>query len=340
MLYSLEKMSDNMLMLVNQIFKDISFFNQQVTNLLALVGACYALRYSFTSFKQLGQGLLSIGSAFKAKSLIKNYGRWALITGPTSGVGKAFALNLAANGLNIVLVGRNEKQLNSLSKLLEVNHGVQTIIIMANLENFDDEMYKKFNNLSLEIDLGILINNAGLHYDYPQLFNQVDYKRVSDMCDVNVSSVAKMSHALLGGMMRRRRGLIVNMSSSAGILHSPMTSLYSSSKRFVDHFSQSLYHELKPHNIHVQSLTPMYINTKMTDYSSLLSSSAILCPSPERYVKSALLTLGNYPSNTGYFPHTLQAWIIQKLPTKLAVWGGHQFHRYLHNVGVKKFKKE
>ena len=58
-------------------------------------------------------------------------------------------------------------------RLLEVNHGVQTIIIMANLENFDDKMYKKFNNLSLEIDLGILINNAGLHYDYPQLFNQV-----------------------------------------------------------------------------------------------------------------------------------------------------------------------
>ena len=58
-------------------------------------------------------------------------------------------------------------------RLLEVNYGVQTIIIIANLENFDDEMYKKFNNLSLEIDLGILINNAGLHYHYPQLFNQV-----------------------------------------------------------------------------------------------------------------------------------------------------------------------
>jgi len=327
-------------MLVNQIFKDISFFNQQITNLLALVGACYALKYSFTSFKQLGQGILSIGSSFKAKSLIKSYGRWALITGSTSGIGKAFALNLASNGLNIVLVGRNKEQLNTLSKLLESNYGVQTIIITANLENFDDEMYKVFNKLSLEIDLGILINNAGLHYDYPQLFNQVNYKRVSDICEVNMSAVVNLSHAVLQGMVKRKKGLIVNMSSSAGILHSPMISLYSASKRFVDHFSQSLYHELAPHNVHVQSLTPMYINTKMTSYSSFLQNNAILCPSPERYVKSALLTLGNYPSNTGYFPHTLQAWIIEKLPTKVAVWGSHQFHRYLHKVGVKKFKKE
>ena len=75
---------------------------------------------------------------------------------------------------------------------------------------------------------------------------------------------------------------------------------------FLNHFSLALHEEMKPHNVHIQSLVPYYINTRMVAFSSLLRSSKIFVPTPETYVKHAMWTLGYYSVNTGYFPHTLQ----------------------------------
>lgn len=334
-------MSDTFSLFLSQLLKDFNGLSNQVTNVFALVGAFYALKYTSTTLSDFGCGLFSLRTKLFPKNFVKVYGRWAVVTGCTSGIGEAFSFELASKGLNIVLVGRDKAKLAKLASQIEVNYGVDVMTIQADLEKFDEEMWQLFNNLSLETDIGILINNAGLHYNYPKKFHNVDYARVSSITAVNVDAPMKLAHAILPGMVSRKRGLIVNMSSYAGCIHSPLISLYSASKACVDHFSQSLHYELRSSdNIFVQSLTPMYINTRMTEYSSLLNMSGIFTPTPHVYAKSAVFSFGRFVSNTGYFPHTLQTWIIGKLPNWFTVLAGHYLQKYLNREGLRREKEE
>lgn len=75
---------------------------------------------------------------------------------------------------------------------------------------------------------------------------------------------------------------------------------------FVSHFSNCLHAELKHHNVHVQSLEPSYISTRMIGFSKLLQISKFATPDVKSYVKGAVKSFGSFTSNTGYYPHTLQ----------------------------------
>jgi len=327
---------DSFRILFSQVQSDIRSLSTTITNVFAIVGACYALKLSLGAFGSSFKNLSSILQIFQSKNLVKTYGRWAIVTGPTSGIGKAFAMQLGSKGLNIVLVGRDHQKLDELSKVIETNYGVNVIIIEIDFNEFDEISWQKLYDLCLNMEVGILINNAGIHYKYPMPFHQVDYSRISSLSQVNIVSTVKILHAVIPGMVGRKRGLIVNVSSSAGMMHSPLISLYSSSKTFVDHLSQSLYYEMQPHNVHVQSLVPMYVSTRMTSYSKLLTT---FSPSADVYVKHAIRTFGKYRSNTGYLPHTWQTWMLKKLPENVAVWIGHKFQQSLYEEGLQQEKQ-
>uniref|UniRef100_H2YRG2 Uncharacterized protein n=1 Tax=Ciona savignyi TaxID=51511 RepID=H2YRG2_CIOSA len=194
---------------------------------------------------------------------------------------------LAERGLNIILVSRNKESLEEEARFIENAYGVKTLIIVQDLAFLTPEITEEIKSQISRLDIGILINNAGVHYDCPMKLSEVETSRLHSMVQVNMNAVVAMTSAVLPGMEQRKRGLIVNMSSGAGWLPMPMISLYSSTKAFVDHFSQSLHYEVASSNIHVQSLTPMYISTRMTDYSTTLNSSRFFTPTPDFYVKYA-----------------------------------------------------
>lgn len=101
-----------------------------------------------------------------------------------------------------------------------------------------------------------------------------------------------VTRAVLPGMVQRRRGLVINMSSIAGYQPLPLMGVYSASKKFVEYFSETLQYEYKSHNIDVQTLTPSYIATKMTKWSNLLQRPGIITPCPKSFAKSAIATIG------------------------------------------------
>ncbi|KAM1452783.1 hypothetical protein EV2_002552 [Malus domestica] len=121
---------------------------------------------------------------FKAQPLwnLKKYGSWALVTGPTDGIGKAFAFQLARNGLNLILVGWNSDKLKDVSDAVLAKYGktqIKTIVVdfTGNLDDGVRHILKKIKGLYV----GLLINIVGILYPYARFFHEVDSKLLRNL---------------------------------------------------------------------------------------------------------------------------------------------------------------
>ncbi|KAL7601645.1 hypothetical protein Lser_V15G24840 [Lactuca serriola] len=116
-----------------------------------------------------------------AKNLKKD-GSWALVTGPTDGIGKAFAFQLASNGLNLVLVGRNLAKLNDVSDSIRTKFKqTQIKVVVVDFSCDLDHGIERLKETVAGIDVGVLINNVGVCYPYDRFFHEVDDKLISDL---------------------------------------------------------------------------------------------------------------------------------------------------------------
>lgn len=165
-----------------------------------------------------------------------------------------------AAGLNVFLVSRNSVKLKAAASEIETTHGVQCKYYAIDLveaagSGVDEAIWKLLaQELSL-LDVGILVNNAGACYAYPELFSHIDPDTVHDLPAINMASLVKMTYIVLPGMMQRRRGAIINISSIAASRIAeglPLISLYAATKAFVENFSGGLAEECKHAGIHVQ----------------------------------------------------------------------------------------
>ncbi|XP_045573050.1 very-long-chain 3-oxoacyl-CoA reductase isoform X2 [Salmo salar] len=186
---------------------------------------------------------------------LKAYGQWAVVTGATSGIGKAYANELAKRGLDIVLVSRSKDKLHIVAKEIESQHGRQTQIIQTDFTEGHD-IYPAIAEALRDLDIGILVNNVGMNYS-DKLVHFLDIpnpeQRTTQVINCNILSVTQMTRLVLPRMVARGNGLIINMSSEAGAQPQPMLSLYSATKIFVTYFSRSLNSEYKSQGITVQS---------------------------------------------------------------------------------------
>lgn len=331
---------DSFSLLLHQFVQDGENCMSRWTKILAFVGAYYTLRLSLKKTYQLLQFVIQLRKKLSSKNFVKEYGRWAIITGGTSGIGEAFADQFACRGMNIMLIGRSNERMMRTANHLENLYGVKCVVMVMDFTSVDMETMLQLEKLATDMDVGVLLNSAGVHYTYPMLYHEVDQSTVASLSDINMKSLSMVTRAVLPGMIERKRGLIVNMASAAGMMPTPYISLYSASKAFVEHLSLSLRHEVEPYNVKVQCLTPMYIQTKMTAYSSALNMSNCLTPLPETYARHAMKTLGHYYSNTGYFPHYLQTLAMKYSPRFVSLNIGIWMHRYLNVEGKESLKKD
>ncbi|KAL1493168.1 hypothetical protein ABEB36_011277 [Hypothenemus hampei] len=241
---------------------------------------------------------------------LRETGKWAVITGATDGIGKAYAETLAKNKLNIVLISRTQAKLNDVATQITQKFNVETKIIVTDFTNVTD-IYHNIDKHLHGLDIGILINNVGMSYPYPEYF--LDLKNKEEIYDnivkCNILSVTNMCKIVLPGMVERKRGVIVNISSTAAQIPSPLLSVYSASKSFVEKFSEDLAAEYNRFDITVQCLLPGYVATNM----SKIKSSTWMAPSPNKFVEEAITTIGIREKTTGYFPHTLLVGVIHFL---------------------------
>ncbi|XP_050444394.1 very-long-chain 3-oxoacyl-CoA reductase-B-like [Adelges cooleyi] len=238
----------------------------------------------------------------------KKTGKWAVITGATDGVGKAYAEQLAGKGLNIVLVSRTKSKLETTAKAIGDKYGVETKIIEADFTDDGPEVYAHISKELYGLETGVLINNVGLSYPHPEYFLNIETSdpMFDNIVKCNITSTLNMCRIVMPGMAERRRGVVINISSTVAQIPCPLLTVYGATKKFVEKFSEELATEYKSFGITVQCVEPGYVATKM----SKISKPSLMVPSPEKFVKSALQTTGIEGVTTGYLPHTIMVKFI------------------------------
>ncbi|XP_068721657.1 inactive hydroxysteroid dehydrogenase-like protein 1 [Montipora capricornis] len=282
-------------------------------NGLAILGLIWAAKVSVCSLYRFLIGvriyLLPQLLARRTDFSAKYGGKWAVVTGASEGIGKAFARELARHGMNVVLMSRSSQKLEKVAETIEKEYKVQTLLLSVDFSDVRD-VYPQISHALQRLQIGILVNNVGVMYEYPQYFLDVPVKKLFDLVNVNVLSAIMMTRIVLPQMCKRKSGAVINMSSSAGEIPTPQMTVYAGTKEFIDIFSRGLAYEYSPHGIEIQSLRPYYVATAMT-YDT---KPGIAVPSPETYVKHALRTLGLSRRTTGYWSHGVQAWFLRFCP--------------------------
>ncbi|XP_032140445.1 inactive hydroxysteroid dehydrogenase-like protein 1 [Sapajus apella] len=302
---------------------------------LALVGAWYTARKSITvicDFYSLIR-LHFIPRLGSRADLIKQYGRWAVVSGATDGIGKAYAEELASRGLSIILISRNEEKLQVVAKDIADTYKVETDIIVADFSS-GREIYLPIREALKDKDIGILVNNVGVFYPYPQYFTQLSEDTLWDIINVNIAAASLMVHVVLPGMVERKKGAIVTISSGSCCKPTPQLAAFSASKAYLDHFSRALQYEYASKGIFVQSLIPFCVATNTTVPSSFLHRCSWLVPSPKVYAHHAVSTLGISKRTTGYWSHSIQFLFAQYMPEWLWVWGANILNRSLRKEAL------
>lgn len=281
---------------------------------LAVVGALYTARkgvsilYEFYSVVRLHV----TPHILRRRDLVKQYGEWAVVTGATDIIGKAYAEELASRGLNIILICSNREELHNVSEAIAGTYGVNTSIIYADFSK-GREAYASIAQSLRDLDVGILVNNARVPYEYPQCILEIPEDKVWEIINVNVAAAVMMVRIVVPGMAQRKRGAIVNVSPGTEYRHSAITQI-AASKAYLDKFSRQLQCELRSSGIFVQLLTPLCVGDKHEPSAGTLHYLPAFVPSSDVYARHAVRTLGISSRTTGYWAHSLQLLAFQWIP--------------------------
>lgn len=178
----------------------------------------------------------------------------ALITGASSGIGKEFARIHAGKGGDLVVVARRADKLEELKKELEEKFGVVVHVIAKDLAQPEAarEVYEEVGKAGISVDY--LINNAG--FGGRGKFHERDWTRDLTMINLNVVALTALTRFFLDDMVKRNKGKILNISSTASLMPGPLQAVYFATKAFVTSFSNAINEELSDTNITVSALLP------------------------------------------------------------------------------------
>lgn len=209
----------------------------------------------------------------------------ALITGATAGLGRCFADEIAASGHSVVLVARNEERLAEVAAEIEGTHGVAAGWLSADLGDGDQLTVVETRLADPSHPIDILVNNAG--FGIRQHFVGGDVNAEQALIDVLVTAPMRLTHAAVGGMVERRRGAILNVSSIAGWM--PMGT-YSAAKAWVTTFTEGLAVELSGTGVTATAVCPGFVHTEFHQRAGMKMSGVPdwMWLNPEQVVKQAL----------------------------------------------------
>lgn len=186
----------------------------------------------------------------------------ALVTGASSGIGARFASHLAGCGYALVLVARRQDRLVALAEKLKQQHGVAVEVLAADLTDAAD-LERVAACAGQPGNLALLVNNAGFGLTGPYAESDVD--RQIDMIELHAIASVRLMRAVLPGMIARRHGGIINISSMAAFFPLPNNANYAATKAYLKVFTQSLHQELKGSGVRVQALCPGFTRTEFHD---------------------------------------------------------------------------
>jgi len=214
-------------------------------------------------------------------------GKWALVTGASAGIGVALARELAVGGTNLVLTARRRDRLEKLAQELSAANRIRVEIVAADLAQpaAPQEIFAFTQTKQLAIEL--LINNAGFGA-YGGLAN-VEMQRLLDMVQVNCSAVVHLTRLYLPDMLRRRRGDILIVASTASFQAVPYISTYAATKAFDLFFAEGLAEEVRPYGVRVCALCP---GSTETEFQQVAGQSGIVAAMKNRETAEKVARVG------------------------------------------------
>ncbi len=182
---------------------------------------------------------------------LEQYGPWALIAGGSEGIGLCFAQQLAAAGINLLLVARRSAPLETAREQLQAQYPVE--VRTHTLDLTSTELEPQLSHLIGDLEIGLLIYNAGAMHGVG-LFLDEPLAKAQKLVQLNCNGPLVFSHLLGSAMRERGRGGIILLSSLSGLTGGAYVAAYAATKAFDIVLAESLWAELRPHGVHVLSL--------------------------------------------------------------------------------------
>jgi short-subunit dehydrogenase len=209
-------------------------------------------------------------SSFRLESILFNYREQlmkdtrpqALITGASSGLGSAFASQLAAQGYDLILVARRREALASLAARLTGENTITAEVLSADLST-ESGIHKVEERIRALEHLDLLINNAG--FGLTGEFARQPLERSTGMLQVHCTTPVRLACAALPDMIAHRKGVIINVASISAFAPMVGNVMYSATKAFLVVFSRALQIETRQYGIHIQALCPGFFHSEFHD---------------------------------------------------------------------------
>ncbi|HEY5148238.1 MAG TPA: SDR family NAD(P)-dependent oxidoreductase [Mycobacterium sp.] len=216
---------------------------------------------------------------------LQQYGPWALVTGASDGIGKALANQIAAHGINVALVARDEARLRAVAADLETRHGIETAVLAADLA--DPHAVAHVETATTGLDIGLVVLAAG--FGTTGTFLETTVADEMALIAVNISAVSQLSHTFAGRLAGRGKGGIILFGSIVGWQGVPGQANYAASKAYVQSLAEGLHDELEPHGVDVLSVAPGPVASGFGARAGLAMSGAT---APEVAATATLTALG------------------------------------------------
>jgi len=241
-------------------------------------------------------------------------GKTALVTGASAGIGTAFARLLAEAGARVIVTARRRDRLDALRAELAEAHGAQVEVVTEDLGDPEGpaRLFDRVEALGHPVDL--LINNAG--FGLSGYFKDNDWARERAMIQLNVVSLVELTKRFLAGMVERKHGDILLVSSIGAFAETPTFAVYTATKSFVTHFGTTIAYELRKTGVRVSVLNPGGTATEFMDVADMkpMKLADVGTMSAEAVARCGLKAMarGRHSVIAG-FMNTVMMWIVVHL---------------------------
>lgn len=278
----------------------MNFFAQYSSPSLVEISGLFFLGYVFV-YKpaKLVLGWLrhnACSGCTSSRLLTARPNEWAVVTGATDGIGLEYVRQLAEKGYNLLLLSRTEEKLQNVAFEIGAKYPqtkVDYLVVDFTKTDIYDDIRKKINSLNIYI----LINNVGIMHLIPELFADYPEGYNSKQINANIVSATEMTEIAIKKMLSQKssvdekqpKGIIIFISSSAGMIEIPTFSVYGATKAYMNYLGKVLAAEYVSKDIIVQTVTPNQVVTKL----SKELHEASIAVSAESFVRYALKTVGS-----------------------------------------------
>ncbi|QQR96755.1 MAG: SDR family NAD(P)-dependent oxidoreductase [Sphingobacteriales bacterium] len=267
------------------------------------------------------------------KSFLNKYGSWAIITGASSGIGVEFAKQIAALGLNTVLVARRKARLEALAKELESQYKIKTLCVECDVA--EDGFQNIILDATKDLEVGLMVNNAGINCEGQ--FFRGDLNRNMQMIQVNMKAPFVLAYEYGKKFVEQKRGGIIFTSSISAFNAHPYLSHYAATKAYILSLAESMNYEFKDKNVDVIALCPGMTKSEMT--KGMKDSMLLMEAKP--VVESALQELGKSAVIIPGIVNKVQSFINSRMLGRISArnFSAKVLENVLPGVKQKKSKK-